>query len=207
MSKTTRKTAVSIGILLILQVVTAAIGLSSVQSFLAGTAGRESLTLGAALMMFSGALIATIGVLLYRVLRSTNQRLAIAILALRATEFAVAVAFGIYLLVNSQTVPNHLLWVYILAGSAGVIFSSLLVVSRLVPRPIAVLGLVGYLLLLIGVPLGFAGLIDTTAGVGQALIVPGAVFEVIVLPLWLFIRGFSTAKQTRLSVADPVLAR
>ena len=75
------------------------------------------------------------------------------------------------------------------------IFSGLLVASRLVPRPIAGLGLVGYSLILLGVALEFAGVIDMNAGLGQVLIVPGALFEVVVLPIWLFVKGFSSAKS------------
>ena len=185
--------AVSIGILFIVQVLTAAIGLSFVQSFLLGEADRTTLTLGALLMMFSGALIAAIGWLLYKVLRSTSKTLAAWVLALRATEFVVVIVFGLYLLQNLRTVPNHLLWVYILAGAAGVIFTGLLIASKLVPRPIAGLGLLGYSLILLGVALEFAGAIDMNAGLGQLLIVPGALFEVVVLPIWLFAQGFKSA--------------
>jgi hypothetical protein len=110
---------------------------------------------------------------------------------IRILECVVAVVFGSYLLTNFHAVPNHLLWVYILAGSAGVILSYLLFTARLVPRPIATLGFIGYSLLLLGVPLDFAGLIDMNEGMGLALIVPGALFEVIVLPIWLMARGFN----------------
>jgi len=187
-----KRRAVSIGILFIVQVLTAAIGLSFVQSFLLGEADRTTLTIGALLMMFSGALIAGIGWLLYTVLSSTSKTLATWVLALRATEFVVVIVFGLYLLQNLQTVPNHLLWVYILAGAAGVIFSGVLVTSRLVPRLIAGLGLVGYSFILLGVALEFAGVIDMNAGLGQTLIVPGALFEVVVLPIWLFAKGFKS---------------
>jgi hypothetical protein len=188
---TTKRTAVALGVLLILQMLTAAVGLSFVQSFLDGAATRDALILGTLSMMFSGLLIATIGVLLFRVLSSTSRGLATWVLAIRATEFVVVIAFGLYLLQNSQTVPNHLLWVYILAGVAGVIFTGLLFTARLVPRPIAGLGLVGYSALLAGVVLGFTGVADMNAGAGQLLIVPGALFELIVLPLWLFTKGFA----------------
>jgi hypothetical protein len=192
----TRRPRVALGVLLILQMLTAAVGLSFVQSFLEGAADRSALTLGTLLMMLSGSLIAGIGVLLFRVLRSTSRSLATWILAIRATEFVVVVAFGVYLLQNSQTVPDHLLWVYILAGAAGVIFTGLLLAARLVPRPIAALGLVGYSALLAGVVLGFTGVVDMNAGAGQLLIVPGALFELIVLPLWLFTKGFGSAAPT-----------
>ncbi|WP_040757581.1 hypothetical protein, partial [Winogradskyella psychrotolerans] len=113
-----RNSAVSIGVLFIVQVLTAAIGLSFVESFLGGQASRSMLTTGVVLMMFSGILIAAFGVLLYPILKLANKTLAAWVVIIRATEAAVAVAFGIYLLQNLQVVPNHLMWVYILAGAA-----------------------------------------------------------------------------------------
>ena len=104
----------------------------------------------------------------------------------------VAIIFGIYLLTSLQAVSNHLLWVYILAGAAGVIFSYLLFTSKLVPRPIATLGLIGYSFLLLGVPLDFAGIIDMNQGMGQALFIPGGLFELIVVPIWLIAKGFGS---------------
>ena len=63
---------------------------------------------------------------------------------LRIVEFTVSAACGLYLLTQLQVVPNHLLWVYVPTGIGGLVLNYLLFVSRLVPRPIAVLGLVGY---------------------------------------------------------------
>jgi hypothetical protein len=139
-----RKVAISIAILFIVQILTAAIGNSFVQSFIDGDTNKTALTIGVLLMMFSGIAIAAIGVLLYQVLKFTNKRLAVWVPIIRSIECVVAIIFGIYLLTNLQTVPNHLLWVYILAGSAGVILSYLLFTSKLVPRPIATLGFIGY---------------------------------------------------------------
>ena len=185
-----RTLARSISILFIVQLLTAAIGNSFVQSFIAGDQGRTALTIGVLLMMFSATAIAAIGVLLYQVLRFTNQRLAGWVRTIRGIECMVAIVFGIYLLTSLQTVPNHLLWVYILAGAAGVIFSYLLLTTGLVPRPITTLGFIGYSFLLLGVPLDLAGVIDMNEGMGQALFIPGALFEVIVLPIWLIAKGF-----------------
>ena len=194
----------SISVLFIVQIVTAAVGVSFVQAFVDGDSNRTTLTIGALLMMFSGLVIAAIGVLLYQVLKFTNSRLAVWVPVIRSIECVVALAFGTYLLTNSQPVPNHLLWVYILAGAAGVILSYLLFTSRLVPRPIAALGFIGYALLLLGVPLGFAGLIDMNEGLGQALIIPGALFELIALPIWLIAKGFKPSPSVKAS-RSPVL--
>ncbi len=197
-----RSLAISISVLFIIQLLTAAVGNSFVQSFTDGAAGETALTIGVLLMMFSGVTIAAIGVLLYRVLRFANTSLAVWVLMLRSTECVVAIVFGSYLLTNLRVVPNHLLWVYLLAGAAGVVLSYVLLTSRLVPRPIAILGFVGYSFLLLGVPLDLAGDIDMNAGVGQALFIPGGLFELVVMPIWLIAKGFNppAAKSSGLHV-------
>jgi hypothetical protein len=191
-----RRLAITLAVLLIIQLLTAAVGNFVVQAYIDGDASRTALTIGVLLMMFSGIVIAVIGVLLYVVLRSTNRRSATSILVLRSMECVVAAVFGVYLLMNLQTVPNHLLWVYLLAGAGGVVFTYVLYRSKMVPRPIAALGFIGYALLLLAVPLDLAGVLDTDAGVGQAVFVPGGLFELIVLPTWLFAKGFNVAGTT-----------
>ncbi|HZW43049.1 MAG TPA: DUF4386 family protein, partial [Dermatophilaceae bacterium] len=101
--------------------------------------------------------------------------------------------------------PNHLLWVYIPTGIGGLILTYLLFVSRLVPRPIAVLGLVGYASLSLGVPLDLLGVLDMNEGPGQVLLAPGGLFEAVFLPIWLIAKGFrssSPAQETK----SPALA-
>src|SRR3954451_259765 len=128
---------------------------------------------------------------MYPVLRDVNPRLAWWYPALRITECIVSAACGVYLLTQSQAVPNHLLWVYVPTGVGGIILTHLLLVSRLVPRAIALLGLVGYLLLTVGVPLDLLGVLDLSDGPGLLLLVPGGLFELVFVPIWLIARGFS----------------
>ena len=82
---------------------------------------------------------------------------------------------GVYLW--PDVVPNHLLWVYVPTGVGGIIFTYLLFTSRLVPRAIALLGLVGYVSLTIGVPLDLLGVLDMGKGAGLLLVVPGGLFK------------------------------
>ena len=100
--------------------------------------------------MVAGVAIVAIGVLMYRVLKTVNSRLAIGYPLMRVAEFAVSAVLSVYLLVQLQEFDNHLLWVYIPTGIGGLILAYLLYTSRLVPRFIAGLGLVGYALLLVG---------------------------------------------------------
>jgi hypothetical protein len=192
-----RKIAVTVGILFILQMLTAMIGTSLIQAFVDGDPARAPLTAGVLLMICSGVAVVGIGLLMYQVLKDVNQRLAVWYPILRIIEFTVSTACGVYLLSQLQAVPNHLLWVYVPTGVGGLILTYLLYVSRLVPRPIAVLGLVGYAALTIGVPLDLLGVLDMSEGAGLLLLVPGGLFEFVFMPFWLIVKGFNSPMPER----------
>jgi hypothetical protein len=200
-----RATATTVGVLFVVQMVAAMFGTSLIQAFVDGDPDRAPLTVGVVLMMCSGLAVVGIGLLMYPVLREVNPRLAWWYPALRITECIVSAACGIYLLAQSQAVPNHLLWVYVPTGVGGIILTHLLLVSRLVPRAIALLGLVGYVLLSVGVPLDLLGLLDMSDGPGLLLLVPGGLFELVFVPIWLIARGFSAPSERTqsLSVGTP----
>ncbi|MGH3412592.1 MAG: DUF4386 domain-containing protein [Sciscionella sp.] len=184
--------AVIVGILFFVQMVTAMIGTSLIQAFVDGDTARAPMTIGVLLTMCSGLAVVGIGVLMYRVLKPVNRSLAIWYPILRIVEFTVSAVCGVYLLAQLQAVPNHILWVYVPTGLGGLVLTYLLYVSRLVPRPIAVLGLVGYVLLSLGVPLDLIGVLDMNNGPGLALLAPGGLFEAVCLPIWLIAKGFNT---------------
>jgi hypothetical protein len=83
-----------------------------------------------------------------------------------------------------------LLWVYIPTGIGGVILNYLLYRSRMVPPAIAVLGLVGYSLLLLLVPLALLSVVGESSGAELAMLAPGGLYEFLILPLWLIAKGF-----------------
>jgi hypothetical protein len=185
-----RTIAVVVGILFFVQMLTAMFGTSMIQAFVDGeTADRP--TAGVLLMMCSGLAVVGIGLLMYQVLKDVNQRLAIWYPVLRIVEFAVSAACGVYLVTQLQVVPNHLLWVYIPTGIGGLILTYLLLVSRIVPRPIAVLGLVGYATFLVAVPLDLLGILNMNEGTGMLVLAPGGLFEFVVMPIWLIAKGFA----------------
>jgi hypothetical protein len=194
-----RKIAVTVGMLFILQMLTAMIGTSLIQAFVDGDPARAPLTAGVLLMICSGLAVVGIGLLMYPVLKDVNQRLAVWYPILRIVEFTVSTACGVYLLSQLHVVPNHLLWVYVPTGVGGLILTYLLYISRLVPRPIAALGLVGYAALTIGVPLDLLGVLDLNEGAGQLLLVPGGLFEFVFLPFWLIAKGFNSPVPERVS--------
>jgi uncharacterized protein DUF4386 len=77
-------------------------------------------------------------------------------------------------------------------GLGGLIFTGLLSRFRLVPLAISVIGLTGYALVFAGGISGWFDLIDVSpGGNGSPLAIPVAAFEIILLPFWLFYRGFN----------------
>lgn len=195
--KSRRTTATSVGGLFILQMLSAMVGTSLMQAFVDGDTGRGPLTLGVALMMCSGLAVVAIGLLMYPILKEVSPRLAPWYPTLRITECLVSAACGAYLLAQSEVVPHHLLWVYLPTGLGGIVLTYLLLVSGLVPRPIALLGLVGYIALTVGVPLDLMGALDMDEGAGLALLAPGGLFELVFLPAWLIAKGFRTPSSRR----------
>jgi hypothetical protein len=191
-----RGTARAVGILFIVQMITAMFGTSLIQAFVDGNPDRAPMTLGVALMSMSGLAVVGIGLLMYPILKPVNPTLALWYPTLRVVECLVSAACGIYLLAASEVVPNHLLWVYVPTGIGGIIFCYLLFIARLVPAPIALLGLVGYASLTIGVPLDLLGVLDLSAGAGMLLLVPGGIFELVFLPTWLIAKGFRPLPTT-----------
>jgi hypothetical protein len=191
-----RAVARAVGILFVVQMITAMFGTSLIQAFVDGNPEGAPMRIGVALMACSGVAVVAIGLLMYPVLKQVNPTLAIWYPALRVIECLISAACGVYLLTTSQVVPNHLLWVYVPTGIGGIILCYLLFVGRLVPRPIALLGLVGYAALTIGVPLDLLGVLDMSAGAGMLLVVPGGLFELVFLPTWLIAKGFRPLPAT-----------
>lgn len=185
-----RRIAVVVGALFFFQLLTFMLGSSLIATFLDGGASRSSLVVGVLLEMCAGVAVVAIGVLMYRVLKSVNRKLALGYPIMRIAEFTVSVVLAVYLLVELREFPNHLLWVYIPTGIGGLILNYLFFISKVVPRAISVLGFVGYALLLLVVPLDLIGIIEESSGAGLAMLAPGGLYEFIILPIWLIAKGF-----------------
>jgi Domain of unknown function (DUF4386) len=81
----------------------------------------------------------------------------------------------------------------LMLGPGGMLFTVMLFRYRLVPRFISVVDLIGYALVFFYSIAGWFGLIDFTPGASGplgVLVLPVAMFEIILLPFWLFFRGF-----------------
>jgi hypothetical protein len=176
-----------------------------------------ALVLGSLLWSVNNVGIVFIAVFLYPFLRPRNAFVATSYLAVRLVEGAVMMVgvlaallliplAGDYRTAGSPeggtfAVLAHLLkeakilgiskLSLPLLGLGGVILTWFLFRSRLLPAAIAVTGLVGYLLVFGGGLAGWFDLLDASPfAISSLLAVPVAVFEILLLPFWLFFRGF-----------------
>ena len=173
------------------------------------TTSLGQLTAGAVLLLLNSVAVAAIGVLVLPVLRRDHRRTAHTYLVTRTVE-AVLLALapvGMLTLVlldhggaetsnatdsglaglartaaeNSQSAY----WVAMAAlGVGSIFFCAALLRSALLPRPLAIWGVVGYAVFALGSVLELAGY-----GVGLALSVPGGLFEVAA-GSFLVVKGF-----------------
>lgn len=155
-----------------------------------------------------------IAVLLFPLLKRYGESLALAHVGFRVAELAASLFYlAIPLLVielgagsSNDTVDASvsaslgalleaqysvaILMIYLVTSVAGMCMATLLYRSGLIPRWIAILGVIGYPALLAGCILDIFNLVDVTQGVGLIALVPGGLFELI-LPIWLLTKGFT----------------
>lgn len=215
-----RRTAVLVGLLFLIAtaafVFAEAInsGVLSQPNFLAVASSETTALATGALLLFGQFGVVGIAVLLFPVLKRHGEALALAHVGFRITELAaslfylavplLAIELGAGLrdgTVDRSTssslgallLAQHnvaILMIYLATGAAGMCMATLFYRSRLIPRWLAILGLVTYPTLLLGTILDMFNVVDVTQGVGLVALAPGAVFE-FVLPIWLIVKGFT----------------
>jgi hypothetical protein len=172
---------------------------------------------GILLQLICAVAVVGIAVLLFPILKKHNEPIALSYVGLRVIESAIIFisAISILLLITlsqeyvkagapddssfqtsgSLAVAGHY-WAFqmviIVCGIAGLMFCYLLYQSKLIPRFISVLGIIGYPLSLVAPLLDMFDIIDTLHGAGIIMYLPGAVFEVLLFPIWLFVKGFNS---------------
>jgi hypothetical protein len=183
---------------------------------------KAALVLDALLWSFNNIGIVFIAVFAFPVLRKLDEALAVGYLAARIIEGTIMMVgiMAMLLLIplsqqflaagapqNSwfQTVGDVLLQTKRLGltalslpmlGLGGLFFTWQLFRFRLVPRFISVVGLIGYGLLIPASIAGLLGVIDVApGGNGSPLAIPVAVFEIILLPVWLLWKGFKMPEE------------
>jgi Domain of unknown function (DUF4386) len=172
------------------------------------------LTLGALLWLSTVAGDAAHGILMFPVLKPHSERAAVGYLGARiidATFIAVMallilvqIPLGIeylnagsadtsYLQALSAVLTEANLYAYefamITVGVAGLILCSMFYRAQLVPRLLAVWGLIGYAILLLGSVLQVLGL-----NLSSIQAIPGGLWELFI-GVWLIVKGFSTSSQ------------
>ena len=105
------------------------------------------------------------------------------------SQYAIDIALALKIKYYSYQIAMIVLGL----GSLFLCYS--LYTSRLIPRFLSVWGGIGYVFLFSSAVFDICGLIDTTKGIGAVFYAPGGLWELIVFPLWLFIKGFNTSNN------------
>lgn len=184
--------------------------------YLTGLSGDTNvLTIGALLAFVSGVAVVGIAILMFPLLKRTSEPLALGYVGERVIELVLQVFFYlaaplVMIAIGAGLTDGTLdgsasrtlgpvlqavhgvgiVVLYLVTSVGGTIFAYLLHRSRLVPRWVAVIGLIGYPVLLVGCILDMFGVTDVTQGAGLLAVLPGGLFE-LVLPILLLVKGFS----------------
>jgi hypothetical protein len=216
----TRKTAIAVGLLFLnataafIVADTLNSGVFNRPDFLAGASAETTSLATGALLLYGQFGVVGIAVLLFPLLKRYGEAAALAHVGFRVAELAASLFYlsvpllaielggrvadgsvdasasaGLSTLLQAQHTVAFLL-IYLATAAAGMCMTTLLYRSRLIPRPLAVLGLITYPTLLAGSVLDMFNVVDVTQGVGLIALVPGTLFELI-MPLWIIVRGFS----------------
>lgn len=174
---------------------------------------------GAFAILFMALGVVGISILFYPILERHNRLIAITYVCARVMEcLLLVVGVIVYFLLLSLSHEAAQAWMQdevafrtiaslavearysgyqvamLILGIASMLICYLLYKTRLIPRWISALGFIGYALLLVSAPLDLMGVIDTT-GAGGLLYMPGGVFELLVLPIWLITKGFNSSSD------------
>ncbi len=176
------------------------------------SANKTQVIIAVLLWLIVGVAVVGIAVMMFPILKQHNESIALGYVGFRIIEFAIIIVHVIsplslltlsqeYIKAGApdasyfQTFGTLLLaeryWtgemVAIVVGLGGLLFCYLLYKSKLIPRFIAVWGLIGYALLFTGVLLEIFGF-----NLGLILFLPGALFELF-LGVWLIAKGFNSS--------------
>jgi len=180
------------------------------------SANSMLLAIGAILWLLAVAGDAAHGVLMFPVLKPHNERIAIGYLAARIVDAVFIAVMVLFLLLQIPLGSEYLKagasdtsylqalsivsvqasqYAYQIGmstlGVAGLMLCYTLYKAKLVPRPLAVWGLVGYAII-------FCGMVSEVFGSGLGLVssIPGGLWEVFI-GVWLIAKGFNASAIVR----------
>jgi hypothetical protein len=167
--------------------------------------------------------IVFIGLLMFPILRKKSESMALGYVSMRIFEsvlMIVGVVLGMMLIPLSQefvksgaanvssfqaigsVLKQGGSWFLntmqlLFLGLGGMIITSMLYQTKLVPRFLSIWGFIGYTLLLPAFIVALFGILDPTpGGPGTMLALPAAIWEIILMPVWLYAKGFNPAGLT-----------
>ena len=177
-------------------------------------ASSTLLAMGAVLWLSTVAGDAAHGILMFPVLKPHSERAAVGYLSARIIDATFIAVMALFILVQiplgiaylnagssdtsylealSAVLTEANLYAYefamITVGVAGLILSSMFYRAQLVPRLLAVWGLIGYAVLLSGSVLQVLGF-----NLSSIQAIPGGLWELFI-GVWLIVKGFSTSSQ------------
>jgi len=229
---TYKRNAIIIGALFIITMLAGAIESNVAAPILQGPLiniyPKDSLVkIGALLILVMSIGIVGIAIMLFPVLKKHNETIAITYVSFRTIEcvfLIVGAVVSLFLITLSQnyitagapensyfqTISNLAITVryssYQIAmsilGLGSLMLCYLLYQSKLIPRWLAAWGFIGYTLLLASALLDIIGIIDTVSGAGMLLYIPGGLWEVLLFPVWLFVKGFNTSTIASVQCAN-----
>ena len=185
------KTGVLVGLCFLTATITFAIANAVIHSYFSSATANNALIAGVFLLGCCGVAVAANGAAMRRILKPCTPIRSGAYLVLRVMECLTLAAVGVHFLTTHAQWNAYVLAVYMVSGTAGLVLSSALLTSRIVPKNLSILGLIGYPVFVLGTILAVFHLIDVTHGAGMLALVPGGLFE-LVLPIWLFTSGFTS---------------
>lgn len=169
---------------------------------------KNQVIFGVLLEFINSAAVVGIAIMLFPILKKYNERIALGYVGFRVIEAVLLIigAIGPLLLIRlsqeyiaagapansyfhtigALTAEGSFLafqLAMIALGLYSLLFCYLLYRSKLIPRFLSVLGLIGY------VSLSASAIIELMGHNGMLLYIPGALFEII-LPIWLIVKGF-----------------
>ena len=189
----TRKTGVLVGLCFLAATFTFAIGNSLIHSYFSSATSHKGILIAGLCLFGCGVAVATNGLAMRRVLAAHAPIRSQAYRVLRLAECLTLMAVGVYFLTGHARWDAYVLAVYAVSGAAGLVLSSALLTSGIVPKNLSMLGLIGYPVFVVGTVLAMFNVVDVAHGTGMLALVPGGLFELI-LPFWLFTRGFTSGQ-------------
>ncbi len=179
-------------------------------------AATRQLIGGVVLQLMNSAAVVAIGVLFYPIMRRRSEAVALGYVCARVSEsllLAIGALATLMLIGASQAASPELgkllvegsrrayQTAMIALGLGSLPFCALLYRSRLIPRPLSALGLLGYTALLVGSVLEIFGF-----DLQLLHNLPGGFFE-LALPIWLLVKGFDSAALAASEAEGPERAR